>query len=101
MNVGPIGLMCMLAAKAAGATSVVLVGKFTQRLIWNLKLDINEHRLQVAKKLGATDVIHATADVSAEIKNRGLGPIDVTIECSGAEPAIRTAIRVKRVHFIP
>jgi len=77
---GPIGLMCMLAARAAGATSVVLV-------------DIKEERLAVAKKLGATDVIHATADVSAEIKNRGLGPIDVTIECSGAETAIRTAIR--------
>jgi L-iditol 2-dehydrogenase len=77
---GPIGLMCMLAAKAAGATTVVVV-------------DINEQRLKVAQQLGATATIVATADVSAEIKSRGLGPIDVTIECSGAEPAIRTAIK--------
>jgi len=33
--------------------------------------DINENRLQVAKKLGATDVISATADVPAEIAKRG------------------------------
>jgi L-iditol 2-dehydrogenase len=77
---GPIGLMCMLAAKAAGATTVVIV-------------DINEQRLKVAQQLGADATIVATADVSAEIKAKGLGPIDVTIECSGAEPAIRTAIR--------
>eukprot|EP01114_Cavostelium_apophysatum_P009413 TRINITY_DN2254_c0_g1_i3.p1 TRINITY_DN2254_c0_g1~~TRINITY_DN2254_c0_g1_i3.p1 ORF type:complete len:362 (-),score=63.10 TRINITY_DN2254_c0_g1_i3:203-1288(-) len=76
---GPIGLMCLLAAKAAGATQIVIV-------------DIKQDRLDVASRLGAIGV-HATKDLSAEMKQLGLGPIDVTIECSGAEPAVRTAIR--------
>jgi len=80
MGGGPIGLMCLLAAKAAGAVVVVVV-------------DIKEDRLEVAKKLGATDTIHGTMDVKAEIEKKGLGPIDICIECSGAEVAIKTAIR--------
>jgi hypothetical protein len=44
--------------------------------------------------LGATATILATQDVRSEIESKGLGPIDITIECSGAEPAIKTAIRV-------
>jgi len=83
MGAGPIGLMCLLAAKAAGATTVVLV-------------DIKEDRLKVASSLGATATIIATSDVSAEISKKELGPIDVTIECSGAEPAIKTAIRATK-----
>jgi len=83
MGAGPIGLMCMLAARSAGATTVILV-------------DIKEDRLQVARNLGATATIQATADVSAEINSKGLGPIDVTIECSGAEPAIRRAINATK-----
>jgi len=80
---GPIGLMCLLAARAAGASEIILI-------------DIKEDRLEVAKKLGATDVISATADVVAELKKRGFGSVDITIECSGAEPAIRTAIKATR-----
>jgi len=83
MGAGPIGLMCLLAAKASGATTVVLV-------------DLKEERLKVARDLGATSTIIATADVTAELKSKGLGPIDITIECSGAEPAIRTAIRATK-----
>lgn len=56
--------------------------------------DIKEDRLKVARDLGATATISATKDIRAEIEALGLGPIDITIECSGAEPAIKTAIRV-------
>jgi len=80
---GPIGLVCLLAAKAAGATVIVLV-------------DVKEDRLEMARKLGATATISATKDVLAEINRQQLGPIDVTIECSGAEPAIKTAIKVTK-----
>jgi L-iditol 2-dehydrogenase len=83
MGAGPIGLMCLLAAKAAGATNVILV-------------DIKENRLEVARNLGATATILATQDVRSEIQSKGLGPIDITIECSGAEPAIKTAIRATK-----
>jgi L-iditol 2-dehydrogenase len=75
---GPIGLVSLLAAKVAGATTIVLV-------------DIKEDRLQIAKTLGATAVINAKSNVAEELK--AYGPIDVSIECSGAEPAIKTAIR--------
>ena len=77
---GPIGLVSLLAAKAAGATKIVIA-------------DVKEDRLVVAKKLGATLTVNATSDVREAIKNAGIDRIDVCIECSGAEPAIRTAIR--------
>jgi len=83
MGAGPIGLMCLLSAKAAGATNVVLV-------------DLKDDRLKVATQLGATGTVNAKSDVAAEIEAKGWGPIDVTIECSGAEPAIKTAIRTTR-----
>jgi L-iditol 2-dehydrogenase len=80
---GPIGLMCLLAARAAGATTIVLI-------------DVKEDRLKMAQSLGATATINATSDVVAEINKQGLGPIDITIECSGAEPAIKTAIKATK-----
>jgi len=83
IGAGPIGLMCLLAAKAAGATTVLLV-------------DIKDDRLKIAMELGATSVINAAKDVSAELTTRGFASVDVTIECSGAEPAIRTAIKATR-----
>jgi len=83
MGAGPIGLMCLLAAKAAGASTIVLV-------------DIKEDRLQVATQLGATGTIIASSDVISELVTKGYGPIDVTIDCSGAEPAIKTAIRATK-----
>jgi len=76
---GPIGLMCLLAAKAAGASSVVIS-------------DIKEDRLEVAKKLGGFP-INSKLDVREEIQRFELGPITATIECSGAETAIKSAIR--------
>jgi len=80
LGAGPIGLMCLLAAKAAGASVIILV-------------DINEERLKVALQIGATAVINAKEDILTQIDKRELGPIDVSIECSGAEQAIRSAIR--------
>jgi len=80
---GPIGLMCLLAAKAAGAAVVILV-------------DMLQERLDVAMTLGATAGVKASEDVLAFVNNKGLGPIDIAIECSGAEPAIRTAIKTTK-----
>eukprot|EP01117_Protostelium_nocturnum_P007526 TRINITY_DN2697_c0_g1_i1.p1 TRINITY_DN2697_c0_g1~~TRINITY_DN2697_c0_g1_i1.p1 ORF type:complete len:349 (-),score=63.15 TRINITY_DN2697_c0_g1_i1:124-1170(-) len=83
MGAGPIGLVSMLAAKAAGATKVTLV-------------DLKEERLSVGREMGADGTILATENVLAEIERRGLGPIDVTIECSGAQPAVKTALHCTR-----
>jgi len=83
MGAGPIGLMCLLAAKACGATTVILA-------------DIKESRLKVAMELGATTTIIATQDVFSELNNKGIGQVDITIECSGAESAIRTSIKATK-----
>eukprot|EP01116_Phalansterium_solitarium_P020548 TRINITY_DN6105_c0_g1_i1.p1 TRINITY_DN6105_c0_g1~~TRINITY_DN6105_c0_g1_i1.p1 ORF type:complete len:351 (-),score=110.91 TRINITY_DN6105_c0_g1_i1:131-1183(-) len=83
LGAGPIGLVCILAARAAGASVVVAV-------------DMQQNRLDIAKKLGANATFLATQDIAAEIARGGFGPIDITIECSGAEPAIRSAIRTTK-----
>lgn len=79
---GPIGLMSLMAAKAAGAGTVIVT-------------DIAAERLKMAKECGADFTIDSkqVADVVAEIKNLtgGVG-VDSTIECSGAEVAVKTAI---------
>ena len=60
-------------------------------------VDIKDERLAVAESLGATATINAKSDVLAEIVNRNLGPIDVTIECSGAQIAIVNSIKVSSI----
>ncbi|KJE93008.1 sorbitol dehydrogenase [Capsaspora owczarzaki ATCC 30864] len=80
---GPIGLVCMLAAKAAGASEVVVT-------------DIDQHRLDVAKSMGAHKIFRVTSrdakEVAAQIAELAGGRLDVAIECSGAEASLRTAI---------
>ena len=73
---GPIGLMCVQAARAFGATDVTVT-------------DVNPHRLRIAAELGAT----ATVDVArTPLAGTGLEPT-VLLECSGYPPAIGDAIR--------
>ncbi len=84
---GPIGLVCLQAALAHGATEVVVS-------------DVNEHRLALATRLGATDVM----DVSqVELASTGIEP-DVLLECSGnaraTTDAVRTVARAGRVVLI-
>lgn len=81
---GPIGLVSLLTAKAMGAARVIVI-------------DIIASRLEFAKQLGA-DVI-MTVELSSEpranasviTKLLGCQP-DVTIECSGAESCLQTAV---------
>jgi len=83
---GPIGLMCLMAARAAGAGTTIIT-------------DIKQERLEVAKSLGATHVIDTTkvTDVNAHIQSLvGVQSIDTAIECSGATPAIHLAIKATR-----
>ncbi|MDX6504978.1 MAG: L-iditol 2-dehydrogenase, partial [Gaiellaceae bacterium] len=51
---GPIGLLAMQVAKAFGATDVAIS-------------DVNEHRLAVAERMGATRILHAGRDVPGEV----------------------------------
>ncbi|HLL64348.1 MAG TPA: NAD(P)-dependent alcohol dehydrogenase [Micromonosporaceae bacterium] len=76
---GPIGLVCLQAALACGASSVVVS-------------DVNPRRLALARDLGATE----TLDVrDTNVEEADLGP-DVLLECSGFTPTIGSAIRAVR-----
>jgi L-iditol 2-dehydrogenase len=73
---GPIGLVALQAARAFGASEVVVT-------------DVNPKRLRVAGELGAT----ATIDVSREsLADADFRP-DVLLECSGSSAATGQAIR--------
>jgi len=76
---GPIGLVCLIVARASGATKIVVT-------------DVMENRLQVAKDLGADLTLNAT-DPEIVDKIKAYGDITHTIECSGSEQALTLAIR--------
>jgi L-iditol 2-dehydrogenase len=82
---GPIGLMCMLAARAAGATTIVIT-------------DLAANRLEAGKKLGADVIFRAgpegDGDLVEAIRSGKVPTPDVTIEASGAQTGIATAIQV-------
>lgn len=82
---GPIGLLTLQVARAAGATQIIA----TDRL---------EHRLETARSLGATAVIQAAdgrenAAIWAATKERG---VEVAFEAAGENEAVETAIAVAR-----
>jgi len=76
---GPIGNLCMQAARAAGATTVVIA-------------DVNLERLERAARLGAT----RTIDLTGRQLTPEDGSFDVLLECTGAEALIGHGILVLR-----
>ena len=82
---GPIGLMNLLACKAAGAANVVISDQVASRL-------------EVAKQIGATRVVTGDAgelkDIARELTD-GRGA-DVCIECAGHPSALSAAIGAAR-----
>ncbi|KZF21989.1 putative D-xylulose reductase A [Xylona heveae TC161] len=86
---GPIGLLCCGVAKALGAKKIIAV-------------DIQEQRLEFAKKYAATGSyisakVPATENAENIKKEFDLGNgADVAIDASGVEPSIQTGIHVLR-----
>jgi len=77
---GTIGLVTLMAAKAAGASFVAIS-------------DVRAERLEAAKRLGADATLAANQpNIVEAIKDSCHGPVDVAIDCSGAESAVRSAI---------
>ncbi|XP_041362944.1 sorbitol dehydrogenase-like [Gigantopelta aegis] len=79
---GPIGLVNLLTVKARGASEVCIT-------------DIDQTRLEFAKKLGADFTIKVTKDpkeTALQVEEVFGQPADITIECSAAPSSIKTAI---------
>ncbi|CAN1842503.1 Sorbitol dehydrogenase [Linum perenne] len=91
MGAGPIGLVALLSARAFGSPNVVIV-------------DVDEHRLSVAKDLGANEVVKVSTnvnDVGAEVEliHKAMGGEDsvhITLDCAGFEKTMTTALRATR-----
>jgi threonine 3-dehydrogenase len=79
---GPIGIMAVAIARYAGARHVVIT-------------DVNDYRLDLARKMGATRAINVTATTIDETMN-DLGMVegfDVGMEMSGNPQAFRDMLR--------
>jgi L-idonate 5-dehydrogenase len=81
---GPIGLLCILAARRAGADLVVAT-------------DLSDFTLAKARQAGADVVINSKANVNGlDPYTADKGRFDVLYECSGAAPALIGAIAAMR-----
>lgn len=76
---GPIGLLCILAARSAGAVTVVAT-------------DLAEFTMQTAKKIGADDAVNAAEDSALAGYSNDKGSFDVLFECTGAAAALAGAV---------
>ena len=80
---GPIGGMCILAARRAGAAEIVVV-------------DLSDNALAYASRLGADVTIKAENGDALEQYQGGKGYFDVMYECSGAPQALASGMRAMR-----
>jgi threonine 3-dehydrogenase len=80
---GPIGLMATAIAKRAGARHVVVS-------------DVNDDRLELARRLGATRTVNPTDnELAATMEDLGMKEgFDVGLEMSGAPAALQAMIEV-------
>jgi L-iditol 2-dehydrogenase len=84
---GAIGLLTLQVVKAAGATAVML------------GTDVDEHRLELARELGADHVVNVQrsdpASLVGDLTEGGLGA-DVVYECAGAGSAAQQLLSLVR-----
>ncbi len=81
---GPIGILCILAARRAGARKIVAT-------------DLSDFALEIAKKAGADQVVNMkTKADSLDAYKAEKGQFDLLFECSGAEIALTGAIPMIR-----
>ena len=84
---GPIGLLCALMAKVAGASHIVVIG-----------IPTDAHRLEVAKSLGADTVLGGKGENVAEwVKQFGDGyGLDLIIDAAGVSATLKLAMEIVR-----
>jgi L-idonate 5-dehydrogenase len=83
---GPIGALCILAAKHAGASEIV-------------SSDLTDQALQFASQLGADQTINVSDGPKALAPfKEDKGYFDICIEASGSENALQAALEVVHPH---
>ena len=81
---GPIGLLTVVAAKAAGASKIFV-------------FDLSEERLAKAKEVGATHVVNSGNTDSLEFVNEHTeNGVDVTFEVAGVGVTLAQSVKVTR-----
>ena len=81
---GPIGIFAVGICRAAGASRIIAS-------------DVNDRRLQLAKQMGADDIVHPDqAEAVVRKWTDGLG-VDVVLEMSGVPSAVHQALALVRV----
>ncbi|XP_062326925.1 sorbitol dehydrogenase [Osmerus eperlanus] len=85
---GPIGLVCLLVAKAMGAAQVIIT-------------DLSTDRLAMAKDLGADFPVtvqraDGAQDLAATVQGMLGAQPHISIECTGVESSVQTAIYATR-----
>ena len=93
IGAGPIGCTSLQAAKAAGATTLIAV-------------DLEDFRLEMARKVGATHTINARSEdpvqrireITAELSGLPIshGGVDVAFETAGSVPTCRMSLEAPR-----
>lgn len=84
VGLGGVGMCALLGAVASGATEVVAI-------------DLNDSKLEMAKKLGATHVVNARdPDAIAKVKEATRGGVDFAFEMAGVVPAMELSYRVTK-----
>ena len=81
---GPIGCLCILAARRAGAARIIAT-------------DLSDTTLAMARVCGADETINtSTAPEGLQAYETDKGQIDIHLECSGAVQAFASGIRALR-----
>jgi aryl-alcohol dehydrogenase len=83
---GAVGLAAIMAARIVGASRIIGV-------------DLVDHRLELARQMGATDVFNAAdSDVVAKIQKACAGGAQYAVEASGSPRALTTALGALGLH---
>lgn len=84
IGAGGVGLSAVMGARAAGATTVIAV-------------DVDDDRLELATRLGATHVVHgARGDTAEQILDLVPGGVPWVVEAVGRPETLLTAVAVLR-----
>jgi alcohol dehydrogenase len=84
IGLGGVGLSSLLGAVMAGASRIVAV-------------DLSDHKLELARQLGATDCFNAgSEDCVAQIREVTAGGVDYAFELAGSVKALELAYAITR-----